>query len=138
MLRDVDVSLVADLARGAALLHGLGLGGRAVLVGAADEEDVVASEAAVARVGVGAEHAADKVAQVRHVVHVRQSARHQHVPPPRHRKNGLLLRCHGPSSVRPRALPSGSFSMCKGAKVFLCLDDFGLVPRREYIYMGAS
>ncbi|PVH32034.1 hypothetical protein PAHAL_9G297800 [Panicum hallii] len=73
------------------LLQGPGLGGGAVFVGAADEEHVVAPEAAVARVHVGAEHAADEVAQVRHVVHVRQRAGHQHVPPPRHRQHRRLL-----------------------------------------------
>lgn len=82
---------VADLPRRAALLHGPGLGGRAVLVGAADEEHVVAPEAAVARVDVGAQHAPDQVAQVRHVVHVRQRARHQHVPPPLHGQHDPLL-----------------------------------------------
>ena len=57
----------------------LRLGCCAVLVGAADEHRVVAARAAVARVAVRAQHAADDVAQVRHVVHVGQRARDQNV-----------------------------------------------------------
>lgn len=74
------VEAVADLPRRAPLLERPGLRGDAVLVGAADEEHVVAPEAAVARVRVGAEHAADEVAQVRHVAHVRR-ARSADPPP---------------------------------------------------------
>lgn len=51
------LSLVADLLGRALLLHGLGLGGRPVLVGAAYVDDVVAPQPAVAREYVGAEHA---------------------------------------------------------------------------------
>ena len=57
----------------------LGLGGGAVLVGAADVDAAVAAGACEARVAVGAEHAAHNVAQVGHVVHVWQRAGDQDV-----------------------------------------------------------
>lgn len=66
------VVLVADLLAGGALLERLGLSRGAVLVGAADEDRVVAAGAAVPRVHVRGEHAADDVAEVGHVVDVGQ------------------------------------------------------------------
>lgn len=47
------------------LLEGLGLGGSAVLVGAADVRDVVAPQAAVARIDIAREHAACGVSSKR-------------------------------------------------------------------------
>lgn len=64
--------LVADLLAGGALLERLGLGRRAVLVGAADEDGVVAAGTAVPRVHVRREHAADDVSEVGHIVDVGQ------------------------------------------------------------------
>ncbi len=60
-------------------LEGLDLSGRAVLVRAAHVQRVVAHEAAVAGEDVRTQHAPDDVTQVRHVVHVREGARDQHV-----------------------------------------------------------
>ena len=51
------------------------LGRRAVLVGGADEEDVVSAKAHVARVHVGGQHRTDEVAEVLDPVDVRQGAR---------------------------------------------------------------
>lgn len=71
--------LVADLLGRALLLQGLGLGGRPVLVGAAYVDRVVPPEAAVPGENVGAEHAADDVAEVRDVVDVGQRAGDEYV-----------------------------------------------------------
>ena len=57
----------------------LGLSGRPILVCAADVNSVEAPQAAEAGVAVGAQHAADDVAEVRHIVDVRQRACDQDV-----------------------------------------------------------
>lgn len=75
----LDVELVAQLLRRLARLQRLGLRRRAVLVRAADVERRPVAQLAEARVDVGAQHAAHDVAQVRHVVHVRQGAGDEHV-----------------------------------------------------------
>ena len=74
------VEVVANLARTDAHLEGLCLRGRAVLVRAADVQNVVAPRTAVPRVHVRAQHAADDVAEVRHVVNIRQRGGDEHVP----------------------------------------------------------
>ncbi len=62
------------------LASDLGLCGGPVLIGTADVDAVVAPGSAVARVAVRAQHAANDVSQVGHVVHIRQRARDQNVP----------------------------------------------------------
>jgi hypothetical protein len=53
------------------------LGRRAVLVGRADEEDLMTAKTHVARVHVGGQHRPDQVAEVLDPVDVRQGARDQ-------------------------------------------------------------
>ena len=66
------VVLVADLTGSHVVRLRTRLRGCAILVRAADEQRVQTAFTAVARVRVGAQHTADEVAQVRHVVHVRK------------------------------------------------------------------
>lgn len=105
------VVLVADLLTREAFLEGLGLGGRAVLVGTAHEDRVVPPRTAVARVDIGGEHAADDVAEVGNVVDVRQRGRDEHVSASRLRQpRGSRRRCgdgslgHGSDLVPVRDL----------------------------------
>lgn len=78
LIMDIMI-LVADLLGRALLLHGLGLGGRPVLVGAAYVDHVVPTQPAVPREHVGAENAADDVPQVRDIVDVGQRAGDEYV-----------------------------------------------------------
>lgn len=71
--------LVADLLRRQILGERLRLGGRAVLVGAANVQGVVAGHARVPGEDVARQHAADDVAEMRHIVDVRQRRGDQHV-----------------------------------------------------------
>ena len=71
MLDDVMVA-VHDILRGHALLAGLDGDGHAVLVGAADEEHLLAVVAQVARVDVGRDIDASEVADVDGAVGVGQ------------------------------------------------------------------
>ncbi len=78
--REVGLDLVLfGAVVGDAEAGGIGgeLGRRAVLVGRADEEDVVSAQAHVARVHVCGQHGADEVAKVLDPVDVRQGARDQ-------------------------------------------------------------
>eukprot|EP00166_Cyanidium_caldarium_P000929 ctg_1404.g427 len=74
------VVLVAQLSWCDALLGRLGLGGRAVLIRAADEQHVHPGLSQVAGVHVRRQHRPDQIAQVRHVIHVGEGRSHQHVP----------------------------------------------------------
>jgi len=80
----VDLSVqsmvvVADLLGSLAFLAGLGFGGRTILVSSTDVDCVVAGEAAVSGVDVSGQDAANDVAEMRHVVHVRQCTGDQNV-----------------------------------------------------------
>ena len=66
----------------------LGLCGGTVLISTAHKDAVVAPGPAVAAVAVRAEHAADDVAQVGHIVHVRQRGGDEDVALPMHRQLG--------------------------------------------------
>jgi len=73
------VVFVADLLRGHVLLTRLGLRCSAILVRTADIDGVVASQTAVASVHVAREDTADDVAQMRHIVDVREGAGDQNI-----------------------------------------------------------
>ena len=83
----LHVVAVADLASGTALLRGLGLVRRAVLIRAAHVHAVHAALAAETSVHIRRQHAADEVAQVRHVVDVWQRRRDEHVALALHRQH---------------------------------------------------
>lgn len=68
----LDPLLLADLLVGQPFLHGFELGGRALFIGAADVDRVVAHESALAVVHVCREHTPDDIAQMRHVIYLRQ------------------------------------------------------------------
>lgn len=78
LLVDFEV-LVANLARGLALLLGLSLSRCAILVSAADVNRVMPGESGVARKHITGENATDNVAEVRHIVNVRQGTSDQNV-----------------------------------------------------------
>lgn len=83
------VVLVAHLDRGHTLLEGLGLGGRTVLIRAADVDHVVATETAVPGEDISAEDAADDVAQMRNVIYIGQRAGDEDVALVIHRQDGV-------------------------------------------------
>ena len=92
--RAVDrVELVADLPRRHVVRLRARLGRRAVLVRAAHVQRVQPALPAEPREHVRAQHAADQIAQVRNIVHVRQCRRDQDIPLPGNRKNlaGIVL-----------------------------------------------
>ena len=86
----------------------LGLCGSAVLICATHEDGIVAAQTAEAGIAVSAEHTAHDVAQVGHIIDVRQCAGDHDVP----------LACsssHRASApVRPLAQPFAIGSACEG------------------------
>mmetsp|Transcript_8283 Transcript_8283/g.24877 ORF Transcript_8283/g.24877 Transcript_8283/m.24877 type:complete len:375 (-) Transcript_8283:109-1233(-) len=85
------IVLIADLLRTQTLLLRLRFRCCAVLIRSTDVDarDIPLSQ--VSRVDIRGQHGADQISQVRHIVHVRQCRRNQHVPLSRNRSFPLSL-----------------------------------------------